>query len=130
MGQDGAEEEDENTEHQDRPHQSPGREAGRLNHDKFTLGRQPVRDIDCSGKGRDRQNDTDDIRQRKGGKLQKNRGRLTIGDQLVEQHHRAVHPIDKYQHKGEESEQHQKLREKISVESSGHAWAWNTLLGQ
>ena len=102
---------------EDGAHQTPGRKSGGLHDDQFAFACQTVRHIDGCRKGRHRQDKPDDIGQGQGGEFQKHKRRLTVADQLVEQAHGTVHPIDGHKNQREKPEQCQKLRQQVSVES-------------
>ena len=102
---------------EDGPCQAPGRKSCGLHHDQFAFARQAVRHIDRRRKGRNGQNQADDIRQRQGGEFKEDQGRLAVADQLVEQAHGTVDPVDRHKNQREKTEQGQKLRQQVSVES-------------
>ena len=108
---------DDGAECQHRPRQPPGREAGGLHHHQLAVRGQPIADIDGGGEGGDRQYQADHVGQGERGELEEHEGRLPVRQQLVEQRHRAVDPVDGNQHQREEAEQGHQLRQHVSVES-------------
>ncbi len=94
---------------QHRPRQPEGGKAGGLHDHKFAFLHQAVDDINGGREGRHRQDQPDHVRQGQHGKLQKHQRGLAVADQLVEQAHGPVHPVDRHQHQREKAEKLQKL---------------------
>ena len=108
--------------------QAPGRKSGGLHDDQFAFARQAVCHVNACRKGGNRQNKPDDIWQGQGGEFQEHKRRLAVPDQLVEQAHGPVDPVDSHKNQREKPEQGQKLRQQVSVESGQGAvppWAYD-----